>query len=447
VTAGIVPKWLTLGNGLTVAVIAPALVWSFLSLVLTLGLGHPSMSTVEVPYIELAIQVTLAGGVFLLMSRKDQKCWLIILLPLILWVIIRGLISGISPLWIFAISLLLLSPIISLLLAGHSALGNLRALKWSFTIIVVGQLVTFPFNFLSVMMDDDASVYDRFSGTLLGKGGYFSSYILLAATSFLLVSRAKLKVKLAAVVIMFTYAWFAEVKLIWFVAGAVVFGMLIMTTNRKNLLWKVPLAVGSLAIGAILSILVPSSLGLHSGNLNFSVGAPSTFGNLTQDGSKVTVIQEVLNPWSDLWAENNETAIVGVGPAGGLSHMSRTADAQGLFVSQIRPDSEFRDSARLLAGSQQQDQSLATQAETTILGIVSEVGYLGLILFLISLVLVFRILLKKFDRSTVGIVLGFVIAFVPLFSLWEVPGFWIVLALGLAAYGQRLESIKPTNSA
>jgi hypothetical protein len=448
------PKWLTLGNALVLAVAIPAVLWSLLSLVLTLVIGDPSTSTIEVPYIELVVQGLLAAVVFLLLGRTDKRSWLIALLPLTLWVIFRGLISGISPLWIIAISLVLLSPLISLLLAGHPALVNLRLLRILFIGIVIGQFLIFPLNFVSLLMDDDASPYDRFSGTLLGKGGYFSSYILLSATALLMVSKARLRIKVSFTVAVLTYAWFAEVKLIWFVAGVVVAGILVMTSNRKNLLWKTPLALFSILAGALLSLTLPSSLGLQPDNLRINLSptpnaAIENFNRLTKDtreivpgvttgdGSKFAVARALMNPWSDLWVESDASALFGVGPAGGLSHLSRTADAQGLFTSHHRPDSGFRDSARILAGKQQQDQSLATQPETTILGIVSEIGYLGLILFLMSLLLVFRTLLKKFDRPTVGIILGFVIAFVPLFSLWETPGFWIFLALGLAAYGQR----------
>jgi len=452
VSAGIVPKWLTLGNGLTVAVIAPALVWSFLNLLLTLGLGHPTESTIEVPYLELVIQLVLAGIVFLLLSRVDKTQWLVILIPIIIWSLVRGWFSGISPLWSLALAFLLLSPLISLLLAGHPALTNMRVLRSTFVIIMVGQLITFPFNLSYSLMDDDASFYDRFSGTLLGKGGYFSSYVLLAGVFFLLLSRAQSKVKLAVLITVMAYAWFAEVKLIWFVAGALASGVLIMNATRKSFVWKIPVAFLLLISGALLSLLVPSSLALAVDWAPKGISIAGTTQqamNLTQlagdtpesvSGSKILVIVDTLNPWSDLWATSDENVVTGVGPGGGLSNLSRTADAQTLFVDQQRPDSEFRENARALAGSQQQDQSLATQPETTILGIVSELGYLGLILFLAALALVFRFLLKKFDRSTVGIILGFVIAFVPLFSLWEVSGFWMVLALGLAAFGRRRNS-------
>ena len=432
--------WLTLNNSLTAAVVIPALTWCFLNLVLTLIAGHPSKSTVEIPYVELPVQILFASFVFLLLARADKKIWLLVLTPLLIWVIIRGSISGVSIVWGIALSLLLLSPLISLLLAANRKLKSVRALKVSFVIIVIGQLVTFPLNFTSFLMDDDASIYDRFSGTLMGKGGYFSSYILLAAAFLFLLTKAHKGLKVGAFALALAYAWFAEVKLIWFVAGVVAAAMLAMTAHRKDFVWKLPLSFAVAALGAFLSVSIPSSLGLHSENMVFTVTPGTTIVTLTGDGSKVTVIESVMTPWSELWVESGNSALIGVGPTGGLSHLSRIADQQALLPGQVRPTQDFRDTTRALAGSAQQDQSLATQPETTVLGLVSELGYIGLVLFLVALSIVIALLFKKFDRPTVGLVIGFIIAFVPLFSIWEISGFWMVLGLGLAAFGRQVPS-------
>lgn len=87
----------------------------------------------------------------------------------------------------------------------------------------------------------------------------------------------------------------------------------------------------------------------------------------------------------------------------------------------------------------QQDQSIVTQPESTINGLVSELGYIGLALFLAALCLTLWIALQVFTRAAVGVFAGFAFSFIPLFSLWETPGLWMVIALGLAATGLKCD--------
>jgi hypothetical protein len=75
---------------------------------------------------------------------------------------------------------------------------------------------------------------------------------------------------------------------------------------------------------------------------------------------------------------------------------------------------------------------------TANLEVVSELGYIGLVLFLVALSIVIALLINEFDRPTVGLIIGFIIAFVPLFSIWEISGFRMVLGLGLAALGRQV---------
>lgn len=430
-------KWL-----IYAAITLPAGVWVYLNFVLTLVLGHPTRETREVPYAELLAQSLLAILVFMTDSRRQRLLWLAILLPVPLWSLVRAISTDTSPAWSLALSAILLSPYIALLLSCQVSPAIRRALSVTFVVIVLSQFVVFPLNFLGLLADDTAAPYDRFSGTILGRGGYFSSYVVLAGAFYFGITKARVWQKFLVFIVAFSYAWFAEVKLIFFVAGVVTASVLLFASSAKRLFMTIPLALLAVLAGAWMSISLPSSYGLLVPQYNFSIVAPQEsldrFGSLSSvHGSKIRATISLLNPSSALWSENGESVLVGVGPVGGLSNLSRTLDANTILATLSRPDREFRDEARLLAGPMQRDQSLATQPESTVNGIVSELGYVGLFLFLGTGAAVTFLSLRRFDRAAVGVFAGFGFAFVPLFSLWEIPGFWMVLALGLASTQQK----------
>jgi len=423
---------------------------------MTLAFGHPSTDTRELPYVEVALQGLLALGVLVVLPNRSRLWWWVILVPLPAWTLVRAVMTGTSPVWAVLLSVLLLSPILSVLLACQATERITRALRIAFIAIMASQLLVFPLNLLGWLADDTAIPLDRFSGTLLGRGGYFSSYILLAGAFFLAATRVRPWLKVMTFIVVLAYAWVAEVKLIFFVTGVVLATVLLFTCTRRRAVLMVPGAIVAACVGLLLSLAVPSSYGLQRDNYDYQFGdaqqsftllekltetqadfSPSASQTGETNGSKIAATIAVLSPTSNLWSQASDTALLGVGPSGGLSHLARIADAYGPLADQIRPQPDFREEARSLAGSRQRDQSLATQPESTINGVVSEIGYVGLLLFLSSFILAVWMSLKVFTRAAVGVFVGFAMAFVPLFSLWETPGFWMVVALGMASLGQK----------
>ena len=444
--------WGLSGTDLFVAagIAVPALTWAFLNFGMTLVFGHPTADTRELPYVEVALQGLLALGVLVFLPNRSRLWWLVMLLPLPAWTLVRALMTDTSPIWAVLLSVLLLSPILSVLLACLATERITRVLRIAFIAIMVSQLLAFPFNFVGWLADDTAIPLDRFSGTLLGRGGYFSSYILLAGAFFLATTRLRPWLKIVTFVVVLSCAWVAEVKLIFFVTGVVLATVLIFSSTRRSVAWKLPVAAVAAFIGTWLSLSLPSSYGLQVDNYGFTVGSAeqsiAQLGNLTQSvaetdvessGSKIAATIAVLSPASELWAQSVQNVFWGVGPTGGLSHLARVADASGFLASASRPDPDFREQARSFAGSRQRDQSLATQPESTVNGLVSELGYIGLLLFLLSSVVAVMLSLRVFTRTAVGVFVGFAAAFVPFFSLWETPGLWMVIALGMASVGTK----------
>lgn len=446
----------------TVGIAGPALVWAFLNFGMTLAFGHPTTDTRELPYIEVALQGLVALGVMAFLPNQSRVWWLVALAPIPVWALSRALTSDTSPVWAVLLSVLLLSPILSVLLACEATERVVPVLRVAFLAIMIGQLLTFPFNLVGLLADDSAIPLDRFSGTLLGRGGYFSSYILLAGAFFLALTRARYWVKALSFAVVLGYAWMAEVKLIFFVTGVVLATLLVFSCTRRSAAWKVPGAAVAVVMGTWLSLSVPSSYGLQVDNYGFAMGSAEqsitqlgkliepTTDSLTSttpatqsatetivesNGSKLAATIAVLSPTSDLWAQSERNPLWGVGPTGGLSHLARVADASGFLAGASRPDPDFREQARSLAGSRQRDQSLATQPESTVNGLVSDLGYVGLLLFLLSSVVAVILSLRVFTRTAVGVFVGFAVAFVPFFSLWETPGLWMVIALGMATVG------------
>lgn len=471
---------------LTILVLAgvavPALTWSFLNLVLTFALGHPSNDTRELPYAEVAIQFIFSSAVFLFLPRHSRVWWIVALLPWALWTFVRAGVEGVSLVWALASCALLLSPLISWLMACEVPPTATKPLRIAFLTILVGQLLAFPLNFSGWLRDDTATDLDRFAGdldrftgTLLGRGGYLSTYLLLLGAALFLTTGAPRKQKAVAFICVFAYGWIAEVKLIFFVAGIVLGTMLMFSSTRRNFHWKILAAVFIVFVGSLLSLALPSAYEMTDGRQRLTPANSSqiseSLARLTQsepnsggsaldahpsygpgvseepkeleptsgpiEGSKMAVLIAVLKPDSALWSQASQNVALGVGASGGLSHLARVADASEIFPHLKRPDQYFRTEARSLAGAEQRDQSLVTQPESTLAGLVTETGYVGLALFALGFSATIWRMLLVFKREVVAVAVGFTMAFLPLFGLWEISGLWMVLALGMAAIGPR----------
>lgn len=383
------------------------------------GLGLGESLPIEIPLAAITfIAICTAKflqGPFTLLSTSS-----LLMLSLLAYGLILGLSSNLSMRWILAS----LMGVGGVLLALHLAsLVRIRSkiAAWVALCLIVSQLIFVCLNFYGIATPGHLDDVDRFVGTLTGRGGYFATYLLIFSLIWLAAPTTPKRLAIPAVGVSVAVTWIAEVKF-GFIAIGLITGVAAgwRVANRigraqwlRCLLGGCVLVV-SLVTGMLLAIAAPTPLmversgertvevfvaggvlpddGTGSSASSTSDGSPTneSGGESPQEGpafGKWQALQTVPFPRSDFWASAEGSWIFGVGPAQGLSWTARSKAVESAeYGSQWnqRFNNPLQESSSIIQGPRSQ-----------LLGVISEMGVVGLFLFLGSCGLLLLVLWRR----------------------------------------------------
>lgn len=377
---------MTLGLGVRLA--ALLLLFACLSPLATVYGGLPDVSGAE---------AGLALGAWLLAVLSSGRLHaidaVVVLLPA--WAALSAAANDVPVMAAVLYSALLTAPFTTLRLIMHSDPAGLRFLRRVLVFLVIAQVAMFGMQLVTYAGIDDLK--GTFTGTHYG--AHIASFLVLVGAAMYALSRPGSRAGWSAVVAAMVFAYLADSKiaLMYFLIAGIGY-VLVGKTRGRTRAGSGParLLLGVVGAGVVWTV--------YTGALGNIPIAGYVEQSTTTGGGKIIVTELIVDPSDRFWAQENY--LLGAGPA---QTVSRTAGltvpnptnpvppASGLGIPQSEYHAAFEYEA---AGYGYLSSSSVTKAASSLLGILGDIGLVGLGIYAWGYVLVYRWLGRRLGHRS-----------------------------------------------